>query len=217
MRNIIGQSKSAFDFRKCMNEGKILLINLAKGEIGEENSSFLGLVLIPKILIAAMSRSDTPEEQRRDFYLYVDEFQNFATPDFAQILSEARKFRLNLCVANQFIGQMEDEVKQAIFGNVGTLIAFRVGVTDAQYLVHELSPVFSQDDLLNVERYHVYVKTIVQNEPMPPFSMNLTKDLYKEQELANPKVAQLIKEMSRLKFGRDRASVEAEVAQRARL
>jgi hypothetical protein len=217
MRNIIGQSKSAFDFRKCMDEGKILLINLAKGEIGEENCSFLGLVLVPKILAAAMSRSDTPEEQRRDFYLYVDEFQNFATPDFAQILSEARKFRLNLCVANQFIGQMEDEVKQAVFGNVGTLIAFRVGVTDAQYLVHEFAPVFSEEDLLNVERYHAFVKTIVQNEPVPPFSLDLTKDLTKEKALANPKVAQLIKEMSRLKYGRDRASVEAEIAQRARL
>jgi len=217
MRNIVGQSRSAFDFRACMDEGKILLINLAKGEIGEENSSFLGLVLVSKILVAAMSRSDTPGEQRRDFYLYVDEFQNFATPDFAQILSEARKFKLNLCVANQFIGQIEDEVKQAVFGNVGTLISFRVGVTDAQYLAHEFSPVFSDDDLLNVERYHAYVKTIVNNEPVIPFSVDLTKDLDKEKALANPKVAQLVKEMSRLKFGKDRASVEAEITQRARL
>jgi len=107
MRNIIGQSQSAFNFRKVMDEGKILLINLAKGKIGEENSNFLGLILVPKILVAAMSRQDIPEEQRRDFYLYVDEFQNFATPDFATILSEARKYRLNLVVANQFIGQVE--------------------------------------------------------------------------------------------------------------
>ncbi|MBU2577523.1 DUF87 domain-containing protein, partial [Patescibacteria group bacterium] len=116
IRNIIGQSKSAFDFRKVMDEGKILIINLAKGQIGEENSSFLGLILVPKILMAAMSRSNVPEAQRKDFYLYVDEFQNFATPDFAQILSEARKFHLGLCVANQFIGQMDEEVKNAVFG-----------------------------------------------------------------------------------------------------
>ncbi|MDP2860806.1 MAG: DUF87 domain-containing protein, partial [bacterium] len=117
MRNIIGQSKSAFDFRKCMDEGKILIINLAKGSIGEENSNFLGLVMVPKILIAAMSRQDMPEEARRDFYLYVDEFQNFATPDFATILSEARKYRLNLAVANQFTTQMEENIKNAVFGN----------------------------------------------------------------------------------------------------
>ena len=217
MRNIIGQSKSSFDFRQAMDEGKILLINLAKGRIGEENSSFLGLVLVPKILIAAMSRQDTPEEARRDFYLYVDEFQNFATPDFAQILSEARKYRLNLTVANQFIGQMEEEVKNAIFGNVGTLIAFRVGVADASYLQHEFQPVFSENDLLNIERFNTYVKTIVDNEPAPPFSMDLTKDMRKEKALENPKLAKTVKELSQLKYGRDKALVEAEIARRAKL
>src|SRR3990170_4463676 len=136
MRNIIGQAQSSFNFRKVMDEKKILLINLAKGKIGEENSSFLGLILVPKLLVAAMSRQDMPEEERKDFYLYVDEFQNFATPDFATMLSEARKYRLNITVTNQFIGQMEEEVKNAVFGNVGTLIAFRVGVTDANYLQH---------------------------------------------------------------------------------
>lgn len=217
MRNIIGQSKSSFDFRTCMDEGKILLVNLAKGKIGEENSNFLGLVLVPKILVAAMSRQDVPEEQRRDFYLYVDEFQNFATPDFAQILSEARKYRLNLTVANQFIGQMEEEVKNAVFGNVGTLVAFRVGVTDASYLQHEYQPVFNESDLINVERFHAYAKTIVQNEPVPPFSMDLTKDLSLEKKQANPKVAEAIKKLSALKYGRAREVVEAEVVQRARL
>jgi len=200
-----------------MDNGKILLINLAKGEIGEENSNFLGLVLVPRILMAAMSRQDIPEEKRRDFYLYVDEFQNFATPDFAQILSEARKYRLNLCVANQFIGQVEEEVKNAVFGNVGTLICFRVGVTDANYLAHEFTPVFGEDDLLNIERYHVYVKTIVHNEPVPPFSMDLTKDISQEKEMANPRLAEIIKEMSKLKHGRDVRLVEAEVARRAKL
>lgn len=217
IRNMIGQSQSSFDFRKVMDEGKILLINLAKGEIGEENSSFLGLILVPRILMAAMSRQDIPQEERRDFYLYVDEFQNFATPDFAQILSEARKYRLNLTVANQFIGQIEEEVKNAIFGNVGTKIAFRVGVTDANYLAHEFAPVFNEEDLLNVERFHAFVKTIVRNDPVPPFSMDLTKDPQSLANKGNPRIAQIIKEMSRLKFGRDARLVEAEIARRAKL
>jgi len=217
MRNIIGQSKSAFDFRKVMDEGKILIINLAKGRIGEENSSFLGLVLIPRILMAAMSRQDTPEDQRRDFYLYVDEFQNFATPDFAQILSEARKYRLNLTVANQFIAQMEDEVKNAVFGNVGTIIAFRVGVSDANYLAREFQPIFSEQDLLNVERFHAYIKTIINKEPVPPFSMDTTKDMEIDRKRRNPELAEKIKRLSTLQYGRPLAQVEAEINQRAKL
>lgn len=217
VRNIIGQSQSSFSLRDVMDNGKILFVNLSKGELGEENSSFLGLVLVPRILMAAMSRADTPQEERRDFYLYVDEFQNFATPDFAQILSEARKYHLALCVANQFIGQVEEEVKNAVFGNVGTLVAFRVGVNDANYLAREYTPTFSEDDLLNIERFHAYVKTIVQNEPVPPFSMDLTKDIKKQKEAMNPKVAEIIKEMSRLKYGREVKMVEAEVARRAKL
>lgn len=217
IRNIIGQSQSSFSFRNIMDEGKILLINLAKGEIGEENSNFLGLVLVPRILMAAMSRQDVPEDQRRDFFLYVDEFQNFATPDFAQILSEARKYKLNLCVANQFIGQVEEEVKNAVFGNVGTIIAFRVGVTDASYLAHEFTPTFGEDDLLNIERYHAYIKTIVHNEPVPPFSMDLTKDIAAQKAAENHRVAEIVKEMSRLKFGRDERLVEAEMTRRAKL
>lgn len=217
MRNIIGQSKSAFDFREVMDKGKILLINLSKGKLGEENSSFLGLVLIPKILVAAMSRQEIPEEKRRDFFLYVDEFQNFATPDFATILSEARKYHLNLTVANQFIGQMEEEVKNAVFGNVGSLISFRVGVTDASYLQREYQPVFGESDLINIERFHAYMKTIVDNEPVPPFSVDMTKDLKKMKAAASEKVAQAVIQLSRLKFGRPRELVEAEVSQRARL
>ncbi len=217
MRNIIGQSKSAFDFRKVMDEGKILLINLSKGKLGEENSNFLGLILIPKLLVAAMSRQEIPEEQRRDFFLYVDEFQNFATPDFAVILSEARKYRLNLTVANQFIGQMEEEVKNAVFGNVGTLIAFRVGVTDANYLQREFQPIFTENDLINIERFHAYIKTIVHNEPVPPFSVDLTKDMKEYRKNANEKIAQAVIELSRLKYGRPRELVEAEIAKRAKL
>jgi hypothetical protein len=217
MRNIIGQSKSAFDFRKVMDEGKILLINLSKGKLGEENSSFLGLVLVPKILVSAMSRQEVPEEARRDFYLYVDEFQNFATPDFATILSEARKYHLALTVANQFIGQMEEEVKNAVFGNVGTLISFRLGVTDASYIQREFQPVFSESDLINVERFHAYMKTTVDNEPVTPFSVDMTKDMKKAKLEANEKIAQAIIQLSRLKYGKPKELVEAEIAQRAKL
>jgi len=217
MRNIIGQSESAFNFRKVMDEGKILLINLAKGRIGEENSQFLGLILVPKILIGAMSRQDVPEEQRKPFYLYVDEFQNFATPDFAQILSEARKFGLALTVANQFIGQMEEEVKNAIFGNVGTLVSFRVGVNDANYLQHEYQPVFSETDLINVERFNAYIKTIVNNEPVQPFSLDLTKDMSKAKEARSVKMAEMVKQLSRLKYARDVNVIEAEIMNRSKM
>lgn len=217
IRNIIGQTNSSFSFREVMDSGKILLVNLSKGALGEENSNFLGLILVPRILMAAMSRADVPEDQRRDFYLYVDEFQNFATPDFAVILSEARKYRLGLCVANQFIGQVDEEVKNAVFGNVGTIISFRVGVTDANYLQHEFSPTFTEDDLLNIERFHVYTKTIVGNEPVPPFSMSVFKDMAKQEAMKNEKVSEIIKEMSRLKYGRDANIVQQKIAQRAKL
>jgi hypothetical protein len=217
IRNIIGQSQSAFDFRKVMDEGKILLINLSKGKIGEENSNFLGLILVPKLLVAAMSRQDMSQDKRRDFFLYVDEFQNFATPDFAQILSEARKYRLNLIVANQFIGQMEEEIKNAIFGNVGTIASFRVGVNDASYLQREFQPTFAETDLINVDRFNAYMRTLVSGEPAHPFSLDTTKDVSKEKELENERVAQLVKELSRLKYGRSVNVIEAEIAERAKL
>ena len=217
MRNIIGQSQSSFDFRRVMDEGKILLVNLSKGKVGEENSNFLGLILVPRILISAMSRQETPEEERGDFYLYVDEFQNFATPDFAQILSEARKYRLNLIVANQFIGQMEEEVKNAVFGNVGTVISFRVGVTDANYLQHEFQPTFNESDLINIDKFNAYIKTNVHNEPVRPFSVDLTKDMTKTNAARNKQIAAAIIQLSRLKYGRSRELVEAEITQRARL
>ena len=215
MRNIIGQSKSAFNLRDIMDNQKILIVNLSKGRIGDENSDFLGLILVPKILVSAMSRQDVPEEQRKDFFLYVDEFQNFATDTFADILAEARKFRLNLIVANQFIGQIEEDVKNAIFGNVGTIVSFRIGVTDANYLQHEFTPVFNETDLINVERFHAYAKTIVNNEPVPPFSLDSTRDLSKIER--DPRIAEMIKQLSRLRYGRDVNVVDAEIVHRARL
>ncbi|MBI5151450.1 MAG: type IV secretion system DNA-binding domain-containing protein [Candidatus Pacebacteria bacterium] len=217
MRNIIGQSKSAFNLREVMDNGKILLVNLSKGSLGEEDAKFLGLIMVPKILAAAMSRVNVPMEQRRDFYLYVDEFQNFATQDFATILSEARKYKLNLVVANQFVAQIEEDVKNAVFGNVGTLVTFRVGVPDANFLQHEFAPIFTEGDLTNIERFHVYVKTIVGNEPVPAFSMDLTRDVDKERAMMNPKVAEMIKELSMLKYGIPRDIIEAEMAVRAKL
>jgi hypothetical protein len=167
--------------------------------------------------MAAMSRSNIPVEERRDFFFYVDEFQNFATPDFATILSEARKYRLGLCVANQFIGQVEEEVKNAIFGNVGTKIAFRIGVSDASYMSHEFAPTFNEEDLLNVEKYHAYVTTIVNNEPVPSFSVDTTKDISKIKASESTRVAEIIKEMSRLKYGRDAKLVEAAMERRSNL
>lgn len=217
IRNIIGQSQSSFDFRTVMDEGKILIINLAKGTIGEENSSFLGNLLVPKILAAAMSRQDMPAEQRKDFYLYVDEFQNFATPDFATILSEARKYALNLTVANQFIAQVEEDVKNAIFGNVGTKIAFRTGVADAQFLAHEFAPTFGESDLLKIEAFNCYVKALVNNEPTPAFSMEIDHNFDIINKARNPKTAQMIKELSSLKYGRDVREVEAEIASRSHM
>lgn len=217
MRNIIGQSKSSFDFRKVMDEQKILLINLSKGKIGEENSSFLGLIMVPRILMAALSRQNMTAKDRKNFYLYVDEFQNFATPDFAVIMSEARKYALNLTVANQFLGQIDEEVKQAVIGNVGTLVSFRVGVSDAQFLQSEFQPKFTEGDLTNVDRFNVFIKTIVNNQPQPPFSMDLTKDITQLEAMRNPEIAKHIKELSRLKYGQDVAIIEEIMSKRAKL
>jgi energy-coupling factor transporter ATP-binding protein EcfA2 len=219
MRNIIGQRKSAFSFREAMDTQKILLINLSKGDIGEENSNFLGLILVPRILVAAMSRADLLYQGKDfpDFYLYVDEFQNFATDTFTSILAEARKFKLNLIVANQFIGQMEENIKNAIFGNVGTIISFRVGVQDAQYLAHEFAPIFTEQDLTNVDKFNCYVKTIVKNQPVPAFSIDTTKDIAAEKALENIELAENIKELSRLKYGIPRSEVEAEIQKRSNL
>ncbi len=217
MRNIIGQSKSSFDLRKVMDEGKILIVNLSKGKLGEENSNFLGLILVPKILAAAMSRADIPMDQRRDFFLYVDEFQNFASDTFASILSEARKYRLNLIVANQFIGQIQEDVKNAIFGNIGTIISFRVGVTDANFLQHEFAPTFSEADLVNVEIFNSYIKTQVHGTPVPPFSLDTSKDFNAWNKMKREEVAKAILELSRLTYGRDAAEVDADISQRANL
>ena len=216
IRNIIGQSKSAFDFRKIMDERKILIVNLSKGRLGEENSAFLGLLLIPKLLVASMARVDTPEEKRPDFYLYVDEFQNFATPDFAEIMSEARKYRLNLIVANQFIAQIQEQVRNAVFGNIGTLGAFRVGVDDAKYLASQFAPVFDEHDLTNNSIGNLYLKLLINGKPSVPFSVALNwNDI--STVPTDTRIKQLITKMSQTKFGVPRLVIENEIVQRARL
>lgn len=170
IRNIVGQVKSTLNLREIMDTRKILLLNLAKGRMGEDNSALLGAMMITKIQLAAMSRVDIPEEQRVDFYLYVDEFQNFATESFANILSEARKYRLDLIIAHQYIEQLSDEVRAAVFGNVGTLICFRVGAEDAEFLAKEFAPRFDETDLVNINKYDFYLKLMINGVASEPFS-----------------------------------------------
>jgi len=170
MRNIIGQKTSSFNFREIMDSGKILFVNLAKGKIGDINSNLLGLILVSKLQVAAFSRADVSEEQRRDFYLYVDEFQNFATDSFATILAEARKYRLCLNITNQYFAQLTEKIRDAVIGNVGTLIAYRVGAEDAEFLRGEL-PGLTVEDLTNLDRFHAYAKLLVDLTPTKPFSL----------------------------------------------
>ena len=217
MRNIVGQPKSGFNFRKIMDEGKVLLVNLSKGRTGEINAKLLGLILVSKIQMAALSRADIPEDRRRDFYLYVDEFQNFITDAFSSILSEARKYKLNLVVAHQYLGQLESQagaqgagskdLRDAVFGNVGTMVVFRTGAEDAEVLAKEFSPTFNEFDLVNIERFNAYVKLMIKGTASKPFNM-ATLPLSKN---ANPEMAEAIRQLSRLKHGRPRAEVEAEL------
>lgn len=217
LRNIIGQSNPSFNLRDIMDNKKILIVNLSKGKLGEDNSNFLGLILVPRILAAAMSRANMPEKDRVNFYMYVDEFQNFATDSFASILSEARKYRLNLIVANQFMAQLEDKIKDAIIGNIGTIMTYRVGTADASFLQNEYAPVFNEQDLLNIPAQTLYTKTQVSGEPLPPFSLNVLKDMNAWNAAMRPEIGNAIKELSKLTYGRDRTMVEAEIATRAKL
>ncbi|MBI4239922.1 type IV secretion system DNA-binding domain-containing protein [Candidatus Uhrbacteria bacterium] len=170
IRNIVGQVKSTINIREIMDSKKILIMNLSKGRIGEDNSRLLGGMLITKIQLSAMERVDTPEEQRKDFYLYVDEFQNFATESFANILSEARKYRLDLIMAHQYIEQLDEMVRAAVFGNVGTMVVFRVGAADAEFLVKEFTPRFTEEDLVNLPKFNYYLKLMIDGVSSDPFS-----------------------------------------------
>jgi CxxC-x17-CxxC domain-containing protein len=208
IRNIIGQVRSSIDMRKVMDERKILIINLSKGRIGEDNSTLLGALLITKLQLAAMSRVDIPEEKRQDFFLYVDEFQNFATESFASILSEARKYRLSLTLAHQYIAQMEETVRDAVFGNVGTLITFRVGAEDAEFLEKELAPEFYATDIVNLAKYNIYLKLMIDGVAGRPFSAT-TLAPFKPEEASNKD--KIIK-VSRERYGTLRQIVEEKIS-----
>ncbi len=210
IRNIIGQPKSNIDMRKIMDEGKILLVKLSQGAIGEDNSALLGAMIITKLQLAAMSRVDISEEQRRDFYLYVDEFQNFATESFAKILSEARKYHLNLTLANQYVAQMIDKVRDAVFGNVGTLICFRVGAQDASFIAKELEPVFNETDVVNLDKYNIYLKMSIDGVTCPAFS---AQTLPPPSEDEKKKHQEKIITTSRERYSRPREFVEKKIAE----
>ncbi len=217
MRNILGQPKSSFRFSDIMAQKKILLVDLSKGKIGEENSNFIGLLLVPRILATALARAKfLGKEDFPDFFLYVDEFQNFATPDFAVILSEARKYKLNLVVAHQFISQLSDEIKTAVFGNVGTMTVFRIGVDDAEYLESQFEPTFTKTDLANNPNGAAYVKLLVNGHPTPPFSMSVDWDMITKTQKSS-EMTNYIREMSRTKYGTPVAEVEEYINRRAGL
>lgn len=212
MRPIIAQQKSTINFRQLMDEGKILLVNLSKGRLGEINARLLGMVVVGKILMAALSRVDTPEDERRDFYVYLDEFQNVTTNSIAQILSEARKYRLILTLAHQFIGQLKEGISKAVFGNVGSLVAFRVGPEDAEFLEKQFTPVFTARDLVNVDNRNCFVRLLMNNELTKPFNMKTYAPTSGDVELGHH-----LKDLSRLRYGRDAQIVSREILGRSRL
>lgn len=213
IRNIVGQPKSTLNISEIMNEGKVLLVNVSKGKIGEDNSQLLGAMIITKIQLAAMERVRISEEERRDFYLYVDEFQNFATDSFASILSEARKYRLNITIAHQYTGQLVTDVstrvRDAVFGNVGTMITFRVGATDAEFLEKEFSPEFMEQDLINQPNHHVYLKLMVDGVASRPFSAATLPPIPYQRD---PEALEKIVKISRERYASPREEVEERIA-----
>lgn len=211
MRPIITQQKSTLNLRELMDNKKIILVKLSKGKIGEINARLLGMVLVGKILMAALSRVDVDEDKRVDFYLYLDEFQNITTNSISQILSEARKYKLDLIIAHQFIAQLKEDISKAVFGNVGSMTAFRVGPEDGEFLEKQFAPVFTTTDLVNVDNYNCFARVLMNNELTKPFSMKTFAPTKGSQELAN-----YFKELSRLKYGRDVNIVNREILERSR-
>ncbi len=221
MRNIIGQTKSAFDFFKVMQEGKILLMNLAKGETGEINSKLLGLIMVSKIQMAALKRQHVPKNERRDFFLYIDEFQNYVTDSIEVILSEARKYRLGLNIAHQYLAQLEGSeakkgarkvsLKDAIFGNVGTIMSYKIGAQDGEYMAKEMAPVFSDQDLINIDKYKACMKLSIDTQPSRPFSVTPVNPYT---ESGDKNLGEALKQLSRLKYGRPKEYVSREIIRR---
>lgn len=210
MRNIIGQTKSGFNLRDIMDNKKILLVNLSKGKMGELNSKLLGIIFVMKFQAAAMGRADVPEDQREDFSLYVDEFQNFATESFESILSEARKYRLNLILGNQFMTQLTDKIREAIIGNVGTVISGRIGITDAEILVKKFAPTFDAEDLTKMPNYQSVTSVMINNVPSAPFSMSFVPPMGQ----SNPELSDALKRLSAAKYGKPRSVVEKDIFDR---
>jgi hypothetical protein len=206
MRPIIAQESSSFHFREIMDTKKILLVNLAKGKLGDINSNLLGLILVGKILMAALSRVDSFGKQLPDFYLYIDEFQNITTDSISSILSEARKYGLGLTVAHQFIAQLEQGIKDSVFGNVGSMAVFRVGADDAEFLQTQFAPIFTGTDMLKIENRNAYLKMLVNGRPVPPFNIETVPP-----SKGTPEIADQLKQLSYLKFGRDRATVDGAI------
>jgi hypothetical protein len=215
MRPIIGQQKSAFNVRDIMDNQKILLIDLPKGIVGEMNAYLLGMIVVGKILMASLSRANMDPKKRKDFYLYIDEFQNFTTDSISQILSEARKYNLNLIIAHQYIGQLsknqDTSIKDAVFGNVGTMISFKVGSDDSEFLVKEFSPVFNEYDLINIGKGTAYLKLLVDNTSSKPFSI---QTIWPVMGVSRPEIAEKIRSLSKFKYGKDRRVIEAEISKR---
>jgi len=207
IRNIVGQVKSSINMREVMDKGMILIVNLSKGLIGEDVSLLLGGLLITKLQLAAMSRVDIEEEKRKDFVLYVDEFQHFATRSFVNILSEARKYRLSLCIGHQYITQMEEEVRDAVFGNVGTIISFRVGADDAEYLEKEFAPEFSMEDIVNLEKYNIYLKLMIDGIASRAFSAKTLVPFTPPKKTSKQKIIKV----SRERYGTKRDIVEEKI------
>lgn len=216
MRNIIGQPRSGFNFRQMMDQRKVFLVNLSKGKVGEVNANLLGLILVAKLQMAALARADVPEHERADFFLYIDEFQNFITDSVAIILSEARKYRLNLILAHQYINQLvignDARVRDAVFGNVGTIAAFRVGVDDAETLAQQLAPVVSEFDVVNIDRFHAYCRLLINNSASKAFTLKTFPP-----PKGDPSLSQQIKVTARMKYGQPRGLVEREILERTKL
>ncbi len=210
MRNIIGQSHSGFDLAKIMDEGKIFLANLSKGQAGEVNSSLLGLILVSKMQMAALKRASMAEKDRKDFYLYIDEFQNFTTDSISTILSEARKYKLNLTVAHQYIAQLTEPIRDSVFGNVGTIGAFRVGAVDAEFLEKQFEPGFSRFDLVNLDNFHMVIKMMLNNKTSTPFKMQTLPP-----KPGRPQIVDSLKKISKLKYSKPKSIVEKEIIQRS--
>jgi hypothetical protein len=221
IRNIIGQTKSAFDIAKIMQEKKILLMNLSKGTVGEINSKLLGLILVQKIQMAALKRQKLQKNERQDFFLYIDEFQNYVTESIESILSEARKYRLSLNIAHQYLGQLEEggsnskkkgaSLKDAVFGNVGSMMCYKIGAQDAEHMAKEMAPVFSDQDLINIDKYKAVMKLSIDTQPSRPFSI-VPLNPYTEE--GDKEAAEAYKQLSRLKYGRDRDFVDREILRR---